>query len=63
MYLGLLVLLAAWAAFLGQALALLVLPLWIAYISRFQIEPEEAALRRLFGASYTVYCGKVRRWI
>jgi protein-S-isoprenylcysteine O-methyltransferase Ste14 len=63
MYLGLLFLLVAWAVFLGQPLALITVPVWVAYITRFQIAPEEAALRRLFGASYVVYCGKVRRWI
>jgi protein-S-isoprenylcysteine O-methyltransferase Ste14 len=63
MYLGMLVLLGAWSVFLGQPLALLVMPLWVGYIARFQIEPEEAALRRLFGASYAAYCSKVRRWI
>ena len=63
MYLGLLGVLAAWAVCLGQPLALLMLPVWVWYIGRFQIQPEEAALHRLFGSSYTAYCGKVRRWV
>ncbi len=63
MYLGLLTLLAAWAVFLGQPAALVTLPVWVWYIGRFQIQPEEAALRRLFGAAYVAYCSKVRRWI
>lgn len=62
MYLGMLVLLVAWSTFLGQPLALLVMPVWVWFIGRFQIQPEEAALRRLFGASYAAYCSKVRRW-
>jgi len=63
MYLGLLLLITAWVVWLGQPVALLALPAWLAWITRFQIQPEEAALRRLFGASYAAYCLKVRRWI
>lgn len=63
MYLGMLLLLAAWAVYLGQPLALITLPFWVWFIGRFQIRPEEAALRRLFGSSYVAYCSTVRRWI
>lgn len=63
MYLGLMPVLAAWAVYLGQPVALLALPLWVAYIGRFQIRPEEAAMHRLFGAAYSAYCLRVRRWI
>jgi protein-S-isoprenylcysteine O-methyltransferase Ste14 len=63
MYLGLLSVLAAWAVYLGQPVALLALPLWVAWIGRFQIRPEEAAMHRLFGAAYSAYCLRVRRWI
>jgi protein-S-isoprenylcysteine O-methyltransferase Ste14 len=63
MYLGLLLDLAAWTVYLGQASALLALPLWVWFIGRFQIRPEEAAMHRLFGAAYAAYCLRVRRWI
>jgi protein-S-isoprenylcysteine O-methyltransferase Ste14 len=63
MYLGLLLVLAAWVVHLGQPAALLLLPAWVGWITRFQIGPEEAALRRLFGATFAAYCLKVRRWI
>ena len=33
------------------------------YITRFQIIPEERALRHLFGQSFADYCAQVRRWI
>jgi protein-S-isoprenylcysteine O-methyltransferase Ste14 len=63
MYLGLLLLLLAWAAFLWSAWALLGPVAFVAYISRFQIAPEEKALAALFGAEYCAYKAKVRRWL
>jgi protein-S-isoprenylcysteine O-methyltransferase Ste14 len=36
---------------------------FVVYINRFQIRPEEAALTKLFGAEYAAYCAKVRRWL
>src|SRR5215208_7891980 len=49
MYLGFFLVLMAWAVYLSNALAFLILPVFIAYMNRFQIEPEERALRALFG--------------
>ena len=63
MYLGLLCTMTAWAVYLGSPWALPVLPIYVWYITRFQILPEEVALHRLFGASYVAYCARVRRWI
>ena len=63
MYLGLLCLLLAWAVFLSSAWALLVLPAFIAYITRFQILPEERVLAARFGSAYADYCARVRRWL
>jgi protein-S-isoprenylcysteine O-methyltransferase Ste14 len=63
MYLGLLLSLAGWAAYLGNALPLIGLPLFAWYITRFQIKPEERALASMFGAKFTEYTGRVRRWI
>ena len=63
MYLGLLVTLVAWAVFLSNLVALLAAPLFVLYINRFQINPEERVLSSLFGAEYAVYKGKVRRWL
>ena len=36
---------------------------FVLYIGRFQIEPEERALLKRFGAEYAAYQGKVRRWL
>ena len=49
MYLGLLLVLLAWAVYLGNLLAFVLLPAFVAYITRFQIVPEERALAERFG--------------
>ena len=63
MYVGFAFALAAWAVWLGNGVAALVLPLFVLYLNRFQIVPEERALRARFGASYEVYTRSVRRWL
>lgn len=63
MYLGMLVALAGWAVFLANLLSAVALALFPLYITRFQIKPEERALLALFGASYTAYLARSRRWI
>jgi protein-S-isoprenylcysteine O-methyltransferase Ste14 len=56
-------LLAAWAVWLGSALNLALIAVFVWYIQRFQIMPEERALTKLFGENYTAYCLCVRRWL
>ena len=63
MYLSLLLYLFAWALYLSNSLALLFLPLFVLYINRFQIAPEERTLSSLFGPEYAAYTGRVRRWL
>ncbi len=63
MYLGLLSILIAWAVFLSSAWALLGAAVFVLYMSRFQIVPEERALAKLFGAEYASYKASVRRWL
>jgi protein-S-isoprenylcysteine O-methyltransferase Ste14 len=63
MYLGLLLLLAGWALYLANILALLFLPAFILYMNRFQIKPEERALTNRFGRKYLEYASRVNRWI
>ncbi|HVE14432.1 MAG TPA: isoprenylcysteine carboxylmethyltransferase family protein [Elusimicrobiota bacterium] len=63
MYLGLLIVLAGWAVFLANPLAVLFLPAFALYITRFQIKPEERILSKLFGSEYASYMSQVRRWI
>lgn len=63
MYLGALIVLIGWATFLTNALAFVVAILFVLYLNRFQIIPEEKALIARFGPEFAAYCAKVRRWI
>ena len=63
MYLGFALALTGWALALAHALAALVVPVFVAYITRFQIMPEERALASKFGPAYLEYLTRVRRWI
>ena len=62
MYLGFLVVLAGWAVFLGHLLPFIVLPLYMLYLGKFQIDPEEHFLAAKFGDRYETYRRRVRRW-
>jgi protein-S-isoprenylcysteine O-methyltransferase Ste14 len=63
MYVALTLVLVAWGAVLASLPALFVVPAFIAYMTRFQILPEERALAARFGAAYDEYRRTVRRWI
>jgi protein-S-isoprenylcysteine O-methyltransferase Ste14 len=63
MYLGLLLVLVAWAVFLSSAWALAGPAVFLIYIQLFQITPEERVLFALFGTEYSAYKAKVRRWL
>jgi protein-S-isoprenylcysteine O-methyltransferase Ste14 len=63
MYVGLLLTLLAWSVFLSSPQGLVFVAVYVLYIDRFQIEPEERALSLLFGAQYGEYRQRVRRWI
>lgn len=62
-YVGDLLVLLGWAVYLGNLAALILTPLFAAYIDRFQIQPEERILAEKFGPSYDDYRARVRRWI
>ena len=63
MYLGLALGLLGWSLWLGNFAAVVLLPVFVAYLSRFQIFPEEQVLERHFGTEFTEYRNRVRRWI
>ncbi len=62
MYVGLLLTLLAWAVYLANPFAAVWVVVYVLYITRFQILPEERVLASLFGTEYTAYQGRVRRW-
>ncbi|MES2535919.1 MAG: isoprenylcysteine carboxylmethyltransferase family protein [Pseudomonadota bacterium] len=63
MYLGMLLVLAGWSVTLSNPLAIVLLPVFVLYLNRFQIGPEEHILSGLFGKAYADYQARVRRWI
>ena len=63
MYLGMLLFLLGLSIYNGIIVGLLFLPLFVGYITFFQIIPEERAMIKIFGEDYKAYMKKVRRWI
>ena len=63
MYLGFLLALVGWCAYLANWVSALLLPVFVAYLNRFQIQPEERALKERFGQQFLAYSQSVRRWL
>lgn len=63
MYVGMVFFLLAWATYLNTILPLVVLGLFIIYLTKFQIIPEEQALESIFGDEYRQYIASTRRWL
>jgi protein-S-isoprenylcysteine O-methyltransferase Ste14 len=63
MYVGMALLLTAWAVQLSSPWAFLGPVAFVLFMNRFQIAPEERALSALFGASWSAYAARVRRWL
>ena len=63
MYVGMALLLLAWAVYLSALLPVAGPVIFILYITRFQIQPEERALQGIFGEEFTAYAARVRRWL
>jgi len=63
MYLGFLFMLGGWAVLLSNAFALALLPLFVVFMSRFQVVPEERWLMERFGDEFAEYMTKTRRWL
>jgi protein-S-isoprenylcysteine O-methyltransferase Ste14 len=63
MYVGMGLLLLAWSVHLSALLPFVGLLIFVLYISHFQIEPEERALKEIFGDQYVTYAERVRRWL
>ena len=63
MYLGMLLLIIGLWINTGAILGFIILPSYVAYLSYFQILPEERAMKAVFSGDYEVYCQQVRRWL
>lgn len=63
MYVGMTFILSAWGVWLWSPLQLLGPVLFVAFIHRFQIQPEERVMLEKFGDDYVHYQSKVRRWL
>jgi len=63
MYLGMLLALIGVGLWLGNILALLLAPAFIAIMSRWYIVREEQLLEDQFGDVYRAYRNRVRRWV
>jgi protein-S-isoprenylcysteine O-methyltransferase Ste14 len=63
MYVGMALLLSAWAVYLSAVLPFAGPAAFALYITRFQIRPEERVLERIFGEQYAEYAARVRRWL
>lgn len=63
MYLGMALILAAWAIWLAHPLAWLGITGFMLAITRWQILPEERMLEAKFGTLYRAYCQQTRRWL
>jgi len=63
MYVGMLLVLIGWAVYQGGLLPLLVTLLFIPYMTRFQIVPEERVMLTMFDTEYERYRQRVRRWV
>ena len=63
MYLGLLLFLFGFSLQVNVVGGMLLLFLFVLYINRFQIIPEERALAEKFGQEFQEYVENVRKWI
>jgi len=63
MYLGMLLALIGVGLWLGNVLALLLAPAFVAIMTRWYIVREEQLLEGRFGEVYRAYRSRVRRWV
>ncbi|TLU67577.1 isoprenylcysteine carboxylmethyltransferase family protein [Thalassotalea litorea] len=63
MYLGFALILTGWCVFLASLSAALLVPVFMFYLDRWQIQPEERILESIFKQEYLAYKARVRRWL
>ena len=63
MYLGMLLIIIGFSIIHNLLAIIVIMPIWIIYMTYFQIIPEEEAMEILFEEDFVNYCKKTRRWI
>lgn len=63
MYLGMALVLLAIALYMADFSAFLGVALFVRFIGRYQVEPEERMLLEKFGDEFAAYQDQVRRWL
>ena len=63
MYLGMVLFQLGLALCLNSLTGVLLVPLMMMYLTRFQIIPEERYMQEKFGHDYALYCKHTRRWL
>lgn len=63
MYLGMLLIIIGFSIIQNLMAIIAIMPIWIIYMTYFQIIPEEEAMKILFKEDFVNYCIKTRRWI
>ena len=63
MYLGMLLIIIGFSIIHNLLAIIVIMPIWMIYMTYFQIIPEEEAMEILFEEDYVNYCKKTRRWI
>jgi protein-S-isoprenylcysteine O-methyltransferase Ste14 len=63
MYVSFTLILVAWMAYLSSVTSVAGPLLYMLYITRFQIKPEERILQGIFGQAFTDYMQRTRRWL
>ena len=63
MYLGMLLIIIGFSIIHNFLAIIVIMPIWIIYMTYFQIIPEEEAMEIVFKEDFLNYCKKTRRWI
>lgn len=62
-YIGMVLILAGWGVYLQNLASLFCVLVFVLYINRFQIFPEEESLAQKFGVEFEIYKSSVNRWL
>jgi protein-S-isoprenylcysteine O-methyltransferase Ste14 len=62
-YVGMLIVLVGWAVHLQNIVPFILVGLFVATVTQFQIRPEERILEERFGEDYIDYRRRVPRWL